>query len=148
MYTQLGSGSLKYLKSIPKVLPLPRQFQPLPSWVARYYKYVLEEKDVVRVNGADGLLDALIERYDAHVLLVSGLVEWIVPRDPGVGLVVFGKCFPELDGAVLEVFVYPDCGSGGGDLDEGGGGSGVMQGVQAVQAVPPASPLAGGQALT
>lgn len=73
-------------------------------------RVAVEEEDVVRVDGADRLLDALVEGDEAGVLLVGGLVQGVVAGNPGVVLVVLGEGLPDLDGAVLEVLVDPDWG--------------------------------------
>lgn len=74
----------------------------------------VEEQDVVRVNLADRLLHALIECDEAVVLGVGRLVHRVVPRDPGVVLVVLGEVLPDLDAPVLVIPVAPDCGGRGG----------------------------------
>ena len=70
----------------------------------------LEEEDVVRVNSSDRLLDPLVERKEAGVFDIGGLVERVVARDPGVVLVVLivsgisqvGRARVELDGLEKE----------------------------------------------
>ncbi len=68
----------------------------------------VEEDGVVWVDGADGLVDAVVEGEDAGVFGVSGFVDGVVACDPFVGFEVLGETFPEPYGAVLEIFVVPD----------------------------------------
>ena len=70
----------------------------------------VQPEDMVRIDGADSGLEPIIERRQAPVLRVAGLVERVVSRDPGVSTVVSGKLLPEPDSAVLVVFVVPEGG--------------------------------------
>ena len=65
---------------------------------------------MVRVHRADRLVDAVVERDDARVVRVRGLVERVVARDPRVSDVVLRELLPEPDDAVLEVLVLPELG--------------------------------------
>ena len=69
----------------------------------------VEPEDVVRVDGADGALDARVECGQADVLRVAGLVDRVVAGDPGIVLVAVGELLPEPDRAVLMVLVVPEC---------------------------------------
>jgi hypothetical protein len=69
----------------------------------------VQEQDVVRVDRSDGLFDSDVKVDQTGVLLVCWLIQGVVTGDPGVVLVVLGEVFPDLDGSVLEVLVYPDC---------------------------------------
>jgi len=68
----------------------------------------IEVNGVVGINGADSLVDAVVEGDDAGVGVISGLVQGVVASDPLVALVVSSKLFPEPDDAILEVLVVPD----------------------------------------
>ena len=70
----------------------------------------VEEERVVRVHRADRPVDAVVERDDARVVRVRGLVERVVARDPRVPDVVLRELLPEPDDAVLEVLVLPELG--------------------------------------
>ena len=48
----------------------------------------LKEQDVVRINRPDRLLHPFVERDQPDVLRVGGFVQRIVPRHPGVILVM------------------------------------------------------------
>jgi hypothetical protein len=69
----------------------------------------IEENDVIGVDSANGLVDAVIEGNNACVVRVGGLVEWIVSRDPFVALVMCRELFPKPDYAILVIFMIPDC---------------------------------------
>lgn len=68
----------------------------------------VEEDSMVWVNGTDGGVDAVVEADEACVGVICGLVQWVVPCDPFVVLVMSSEFLPEPNGAVLEVFVVPD----------------------------------------
>jgi hypothetical protein len=68
----------------------------------------VQEQNVIRVNGSDSLFDPNVKVEQPCVLLVRRFVQRIVTGDPGVVLVVRSEVFPDLDGSVLEVLVYPD----------------------------------------
>ena len=70
----------------------------------------VEEERVVRVHGADRLVDAVVERDDARLVRIRRLVERVVARDPRVADVVLRELAPEPEDAVLEVLVVPELG--------------------------------------
>src|SRR5882762_6215982 len=68
----------------------------------------VKEDGMMRVHSTYGIVDAIIKSNHACVGGISGLVEWIVPRDPCVVAVVFRKFLPKPNNTVLEVFVKPE----------------------------------------
>ena len=60
------------------------------------------------VDSADRSHQALVEGPDDGPGLVRRLVEEIVPGHPDVVFVVVGDGFPDVDGTVLEVPVFPE----------------------------------------
>lgn len=74
----------------------------------------VQEQDVVRVDSSNSLFDPNVKVNQTSVFLVRRLVQRVVTGDPGVVLVVRGKVFPDFNGSVLEVLVYPDCVRGQG----------------------------------
>ena len=68
----------------------------------------VEEDGMFGVDGADGLVDAIVEGDDAGVGVIGGLVQGVVAGDPLVALVVSSEFLPEPDDAILEVLVIPD----------------------------------------
>lgn len=68
----------------------------------------LQEQDVMRINLSDRLLHPLVEHQQSSMLLIRWLIQWVVPRHPCVVLVMLGEMFPDFDGTVLEVEVFPD----------------------------------------
>lgn len=69
----------------------------------------IQEQNVVRVDGSDCLFNSDVEIDQPGVLLVRGLVQGVKAGDPCVVFVVGSEVFPDLDSAVLEVLVNPDC---------------------------------------
>jgi hypothetical protein len=63
---------------------------------------------MMRVNSADGVVDAIIELDHTCVRGISGFVEGVVPRDPRVVAIVLGEFLPEPNNPVLEIFVKPE----------------------------------------
>jgi hypothetical protein len=68
----------------------------------------VKEEGVIWVGGPDDLVDVVVERNEAGVLGVGGLVEGVVARDPLVVLVVLCELAPEPEDTVLEILVVPD----------------------------------------
>jgi hypothetical protein len=69
----------------------------------------IEEYNMGRVDGADGVVDSIIEGDNAGMLRVGWFIKRVVTSDPFVILVVLGQSLPEPYGAVLEIFVVPNC---------------------------------------
>lgn len=69
----------------------------------------VQEENVVRVDGSDGLFDSNVEVDQSGVLLIGGFVQGVEAGNPGVILVVSSEVLPDLDSSVLEVLVNPDC---------------------------------------
>ncbi len=63
---------------------------------------------MVGIHGADRGLQPAIERSDQVAVRVTGLVERVVPRDPGVSPVPVGDRLPQVHDAVLEMTVSPE----------------------------------------
>lgn len=69
----------------------------------------VQEENVVRVDGSDGLFDSNVEVDQSGVLLIRGFVQGVEAGNPGVVFVVSSEVLPDLDSSVLEVLVNPDC---------------------------------------
>lgn len=70
----------------------------------------IQPQDMLRVNCPNGLLHALVERRQPHVLRIAGLVQRIIPGHPGVAAIPGCDLLPQPDGAVLVVFILPEAG--------------------------------------
>ncbi len=68
----------------------------------------VKENGMVGINGANGVVNAVVKRDDAGVLGVRRFVDWVIPSDPLVAFVVSCKLLPQPDGAILKVLVSPD----------------------------------------
>ena len=69
----------------------------------------VQEENVVRVDGSDGLFDSNVEVDQSGVLLIGGFVQGVEAGNPGVVFVVSSEVLPDLDSSVLKVLVNPDC---------------------------------------
>jgi len=68
----------------------------------------VEENGMLRVNRADGLVNAIVERDYSGMRRIGGFVKWVIASDPLVVNIMLSKFFPEPDCTVLEVFVHPE----------------------------------------
>ena len=73
----------------------------------------VEEERVVWVGRTDRGVYAVVERDNARVVWVGGLVERVIARDPRVAHIVLRELLPEPDDAVLEVLMLPELGDVG-----------------------------------
>jgi hypothetical protein len=49
--------------------------------------HILQEQDVIRIYGPDLAVNSIVEIKQLAMLLISRLVEWIIPGDPCIVLV-------------------------------------------------------------
>jgi hypothetical protein len=68
----------------------------------------LQEQDVVGIDGADGIVPALIERPDRRAADVTRLVDRVVAGHPRMAAIAQSQRLPQVDDAVLEVPVRPE----------------------------------------
>src|SRR4051812_28665435 len=69
----------------------------------------IQPQNMIRIDGADSGFETLVECWETVVEWIAGLVDGVVACDPGVVFVVCCEFGPEPDGAVLVVFVFPEC---------------------------------------
>lgn len=69
----------------------------------------VEEDCMIRVDSADGTVDAIIKFDHTGVRGISWFVEGVVPCDPCVVTIVFCELLPEPNNSILEIFVKPEC---------------------------------------
>jgi hypothetical protein len=70
----------------------------------------VKPKNVIRIDSPYSRLNSLVKLRQAPVLLVTGLIDRIVARYPGVVLISFSYLLPKPDCTVLMVFVIPESG--------------------------------------
>lgn len=70
-------------------------------------RVTIEPEDVVRVDGTDSGLEAVVKGWETVVKRVAGLVDGVIACDPGVISVVLCDLTPEPDRSVLVVLVVP-----------------------------------------
>ena len=67
-----------------------------------------QKENVIRIDGANGLVEPSVEGHDHLFTSITRLVDGIIACHPRMSLVPGGKHFPEVDHAVLEVLMLPE----------------------------------------
>ncbi len=71
----------------------------------------IEKEKVVGIDGTDGIVEAFVKGIDHGAGGVGGFIDGVVAGDPGIVAVAGSKGFPEVNHAVLKMFVIPEEGA-------------------------------------
>ena len=63
---------------------------------------------MIRIDLPDRLFNSFVKSQQSRMFLVAWFIQRVVSCDPCIVFVVFSEMFPDLDGSILKVFVFPD----------------------------------------